>query len=77
MKKNHRRTSDPLSQTAHPCPPRQLQDDHGMGTLEIVILIAALLALALIFNRQIQSFATSIFQKVFNGGSILNQIGGY
>ncbi|MDD2213097.1 MAG: Flp1 family type IVb pilin [Oscillospiraceae bacterium] len=77
MKKNCRYASDPARKLAHVKTPEPLQDDHGMGTLEIVILIAALLALALIFNRQIQSFASSIFQKVFNGGSILNQIGGY
>jgi hypothetical protein len=41
-------------------------DEHGLGTLEIVIIIAVLLAVALIFRENLMSFASSLIAKVFN-----------
>lgn len=51
-----------------------LQDNSGAATLEIVIIIAVLLAIALIFNSELRSFAQSIFDKVFDEQSVLSQI---
>lgn len=42
------------------------KDKQGMGTLEIVIIIAILLALALTFKSQIVKFSTDLFKKVFD-----------
>lgn len=42
------------------------KDNQGMGTLEIVIIIAILLALALTFKSQIAKFSTELFKKVFD-----------
>lgn len=42
------------------------KDNQGMGTLEIVIIIAILLALALTFKSQIVKFSTDLFKKVFD-----------
>ena len=49
-------------------------DDRGMGTLEIVILIAILLAIALIFNEQIHSFSSRLFKAVFDDNRVISKI---
>ncbi len=41
-------------------------EECGLGTLEIVIIIAILIAIALLFRSQIVSFANSLMQKVFD-----------
>ncbi len=51
------------------------KDEHGASTLEVVIVIAVLLAIALIFNTQIREFANQLFDKVFNDSNIIDQIG--
>jgi|LFRM01.2.fsa_nt_gb hypothetical protein len=38
----------------------------AVGTLEIVIIIAVLLSIALLFRSQISAFAHTLFDKVFN-----------
>lgn len=54
---------------------RYLQkNQEGGATLEVVIITAVLIALALLFNEQIRNFANQIFQTVFNQ-SILEKIG--
>lgn len=55
---------------------RLRQDERAAATLEIVIIIAVLLAIALIFNTQLRQFAQSLFDKVFDDQNVLNQIGG-
>ncbi|HHU52750.1 MAG TPA: hypothetical protein GXZ43_01545 [Clostridiaceae bacterium] len=45
---------------------KKLQDDQGLGTLEIVLIIAVLVAVALIFRTQLSSFAKSLINKVFD-----------
>ena len=47
-----------------------LKEEDGMGTIEIVIIIAVLVAIALIFKNQITGFATGIMKKVFDGNKI-------
>lgn len=50
----------------------------GVGTLEIVIILAVLLAVALLFRTKISTFAESLFTKVFDEGFIggLNKLKG-
>ncbi len=41
------------------------EEEDGMGTVEIVMIIAALMCIALLFRRQITSFAQNIMDAVF------------
>lgn len=40
-------------------------EEDGMGTVEIVMIIAALMCIALLFRKQIFAFAQGIMDKVF------------
>lgn len=40
-------------------------EEDGMGTVELVMIIAALMCIALLFREQISNFAGGIMQKVF------------
>lgn len=42
------------------------EEEDGMGTVEIVMIIAALMCVALLFRKQIFSFAQKIMDIVFN-----------
>lgn len=72
QKKNHVTLSNRnhLGQTLR----QKLKQKHAMGTLEVVIIIAVLLSVALIFREQISAFAEELMSKVFDS-SILDQIG--
>ncbi len=49
---------------------RQLASkEAGLGTMEVVVLTGILLALALIFNREISNFAQRLFKSVFKPGN--------
>lgn len=54
---------------------RALISEKGLGTLEVVILIAVLIAIALIFNDSIRSFAQKLFKFVFDDGKVTGQLG--
>ncbi len=41
-----------------------LRDEAGMGTLEVIIIIAVLVALALVFRNFIMDMAGMIFDKI-------------
>ena len=41
-----------------------LEDESGMGTLEVIIIIAVLVALALVFRNFIMDMAGMIFDKI-------------
>ena len=41
------------------------EEEDGMGTVEIVMIIAALMCIALLFREQIFNFAKGIMEKVF------------
>lgn len=41
-------------------------EEDGIGTLEVVIIIAVLLAVALIFRQQLMDFANQLIARVFN-----------
>ncbi|NLM19144.1 MAG: hypothetical protein GX217_03865 [Clostridiaceae bacterium] len=45
---------------------QKLKDEQGLGTLEIVLIIAVLIAVALIFRTQLSRFARSLINKVFD-----------
>lgn len=47
----------------------------GMGTLEVVIIVAALLTLALFFSSQIKDFASSVAQNAFQEQNVLAELG--
>ena len=42
----------------------KILDDSGMGTLEVIIIIAVLVALALVFRNFIMDMAGMIFDKI-------------
>lgn len=46
------------------------EEEDGMGTVEIVMIIAALMCIALLFRQQIFNFAKSIMDKIFNPDTI-------
>lgn len=47
----------------------------GMGTLEVVIIIAALLTLALFFSSQIKDFAGTVADSAFQEQNVLAELG--
>lgn len=51
-------------------------EEEGMGTVEIVIIIAVLIAVALIFKDAIGSFAKSLMDRFFNTNNIDGKSGG-
>ncbi len=44
-----------------------LKDENGMGTVEIVIIVAVLVSIALIFKNTIYSFVTGVLEDIFGG----------
>lgn len=46
------------------------EEEDGMGVVEIVMIIAALMCIALLFRKEIFSFAQSIMKTVFDNGSV-------
>lgn len=41
-----------------------LEDNRGMGTVEMILIIVVLIGLVLIFKTQIQELAGTIFDKI-------------
>jgi len=48
----------------------------GMGTVEIVIIIAVLVALALIFRSALMGYASDIMDYVFDDGNVIGHLDG-
>jgi hypothetical protein len=49
------------------------QEEDGLGTVEIVIIIAVLVGLALIFKTRIFAFLNAVFDRVFsNTGTVVD-----
>ena len=44
---------------------RFYEEEDGMGTVELVMIIAALMCIALLFRKQIFAFAKGIMDNVF------------
>ena len=53
---------------------KKMKSKKGMGTVEIVIIIAILVTLALIFRSSLMGFAQNIMSKVFDDSNVLGQI---
>lgn len=53
---------------------RFYKDEDGLGTVEIVVIIAVLVGIALIFRDAIIKFATGIMRGVFGDESIIDEI---
>ena len=51
-----------------------LKDEDGLGTVEIVVIIAVLVGIALIFRDAIIKFVTDIMRNVFSDDSITGDI---
>ena len=46
-----------------------LKEEDGMGTVEIVIIIAVLVSIAIIFRKAIVNWVTETLGSVFSGAS--------
>lgn len=46
---------------------RFYEEEDGMGTVEIVMIIAALVCIALLFREKMVQFVTNIVNKAFSG----------
>lgn len=44
-----------------------LHEEEGMGTVELVIILAVLVGIALIFRRYVFGFVQSVMDNVFGG----------
>ncbi|HOM03329.1 MAG TPA: Flp1 family type IVb pilin [Acetivibrio sp.] len=42
-----------------------IKEEDGLGTVEIVIIVAVLVAIALIFRRAIYDFVSGLVEKIF------------
>jgi hypothetical protein len=51
------------------------RDERGLGTVEIVIIIAVLVGIALIFRDAIINFAVDIMKNVFGDSNIVDDVG--
>ena len=40
------------------------EDNKGMGTIEIILIIVVLIGLVLIFKNQIQELVNTVFEKI-------------
>jgi len=48
--------------------------EKGMGTVEIVIIVAVLVGVALIFREAILNFVTEMIDSIFNDSEIIDKI---
>ncbi|MBS5129201.1 MAG: hypothetical protein KHZ01_01745 [Lachnospiraceae bacterium] len=46
-----------------------LKEDHGIGVVEVLLILVVLIGLVLIFKSQLTSIVNSIFQKIVNESS--------
>lgn len=53
---------------------KRIYNQSGMGTVEIVIIIAVLVAVALLFREAITTFVTDVIDSVFNDQEIIDQL---
>lgn len=47
-----------------------LLEEEGLGTIEIVLLVAILVSIALIFKTEITKFVTALMEKFFDPDNI-------
>lgn len=53
-------------------PPAFFRDEEGSAVLEVVIVIAVLLAVAVLFNNQLRGFADKLFTSVFAESNVFS-----
>jgi len=53
---------------------KMLINNHGMGTVEVVIIVAVLVGVALIFREAIFGFVNDIIGSIFNDSDIVNKL---
>jgi len=53
---------------------RHILNKKGMGTVEIVIIVAVLVGVALIFREAILNFVTDMIDSIFNDTEIIDKI---
>lgn len=46
-----------------------LKDEEGMGTVEIVVIIAVLVTIAIIFRKAITEWVSSTLESIFDGAT--------
>ncbi len=46
-----------------------LKEEEGMGTVEIVVIIAVLVTIAIIFRKAITSWVTTTLESIFEGAT--------
>ena len=46
-----------------------LQEDDGIGVVEIILILVVLISLVLIFKKQLTSLVNSIFKKIVSQGN--------
>ncbi len=51
----------------------KLRSREALGTVEVVLIIAILIAIALIFRKSISNFAKELMEKVFDH-SVIDQV---
>lgn len=52
-------------------------EEDGLGTVEIVVIIAVLVGLALIFRKQLYNLVDQIFSRIFNAAGETTNEGTY
>lgn len=52
---------------------RFLKEEDGLGTVEIVIIVAVLVAVALIFRRAIFEFVSNMVRQIFDNNDLQNE----
>ncbi|MBR3366576.1 MAG: hypothetical protein IKG66_02115 [Lachnospiraceae bacterium] len=54
-----------------------LEDEAGMGTVEVILIMVVLVGLVVIFKKQMGDLVKKIFQKInSDSGTILSYMGG-
>lgn len=51
-----------------------IREEDGLGTVEIVVIIAVLVGIALIFRDAIIKFVTGVMSRVFGDESIIDEV---
>lgn len=54
---------------------KKYQNKKGMGTVEIVIIIAVLVGLALLFRDGLMSYGKSVMQFCFDSSKVISAFG--
>lgn len=52
----------------------KILNEKGMGTVEVVIIVAVLVGVALLFREAILEFVTEMIDGIFNDSEIIDKI---